>query len=168
MTGPFVVQGDGFVDLGLLGEVYVYGLTLAEAEERIAVQMNDAARQQHPESKEKYRVSVRLANGQSKYYYVLGTVANPGRFKAGGNETVLDAILQAGLEAEQLAGEGLPGSSACAGRRRPGLQDRLVRHQGPRRHADQLSALSRRSGRGSRHQAPGLDQELAGQLNGRI
>ncbi len=44
-TGPFVVQADGFVDLGLFGEVYVYGLTLSEAEERIAVQLNDAARE---------------------------------------------------------------------------------------------------------------------------
>lgn len=102
MTGPFIVQGDGFVDLGLFGEVYVYGLTLSEAEERITVQMNDSSRVLHPESKEKYRVSVRLANNQSKYYYVLGTVANPGRFKAGGNDTVLDAIVQAGLKPNSL------------------------------------------------------------------
>jgi polysaccharide export outer membrane protein len=102
MTGPFIVQGDGFVDLGLFGEAYVYGLTLAEAEERLTVQINDSSRVLHPESKEKYRVSVRLANTQSKYYYVLGTVANPGRFKAGGNDTVLDAIVQAGLKPNSL------------------------------------------------------------------
>lgn len=101
-TGPFIVQADGFVDLGLFGDVYVYGLTLPEAEERIAVQLNDAARQQKPESTEKYRVSVRLTNGQSKYYYVLGTVANPGRMKASSNDTVLDAILQAGLKSNSL------------------------------------------------------------------
>ncbi len=98
----FVVQGDGFVDLGWPGEVYVYGLTLAEAEERIAVQLNDTARAQNPQSKEKYRASVRLVNNQSKYYYVLGTVTNPGRFKAGGNDTVLDAIVQAGLKSNSL------------------------------------------------------------------
>jgi polysaccharide biosynthesis/export protein len=98
----YVVQGDGFVDLGLPGEVYVYGLTLAEAEERIAVQLNDKARDQNPQSKEKYRASVRLVNNQSKYYYVLGTVTTPGRFKAGGNDTVLDAIIQAGLKSNSL------------------------------------------------------------------
>ena len=38
----FVVQADGNVDLGFAGDVYVSGLTLAEAEERIAVQLNDA------------------------------------------------------------------------------------------------------------------------------
>lgn len=102
MPSPFLVRGDGFVDLGLFGEVYVYGLTLPEAEERIAVQMNDAARKLYPDSKEKYQVGVRLANSQSKYYYVLGTVTSPGRFKAGGNETVLDAILQAGLKSNSL------------------------------------------------------------------
>ena len=98
----YIVQGDGFVDLGWPGEVYVYGLTLAEAEERIAVQLNDTARQQNPQSKEKYRASVRLVNNQSKYYYVLGTVANPGKFKAGGNDTVLDAIVQSGLKSNSL------------------------------------------------------------------
>lgn len=98
----FVVQGDGFVDLGWPGEVYVYGLTLDEAEERIAVQLNDASCAQNPQSKEKYKASVRLVNNQSKYYYVLGTVTNPGRFKAGGNDTVLDAIVQAGLKSNSL------------------------------------------------------------------
>jgi polysaccharide biosynthesis/export protein len=102
MYTPFVVRSDGFVDLGLFGEAFVYGLTLPEAEERIAVQLNDTARRLNPESKETYLVSVRLANTQSKYYYVLGTVANPGRFKSGGNDTVLDAILQAGLKSNSL------------------------------------------------------------------
>jgi polysaccharide export outer membrane protein len=99
---PFVVQSDGFIDLGEFGEVYVYGLSLAEAEERIAAQVNDAARAKQPGNKEKHRVSVRLASSQSKYYYVLGTVTNQGRFKAGSNDTVLDAILQAGLKSNSL------------------------------------------------------------------
>jgi polysaccharide biosynthesis/export protein len=99
---PFVVHSDGSVDLGEFGEVHVYGLTLAEAEERIAAQVNDAARTTQPASKEKHRVSVRLASSQSKYYYVLGTVTTQGRIKAGGNDTVLDAILQAGLKPNSL------------------------------------------------------------------
>jgi polysaccharide export outer membrane protein len=101
-TGSYVVQGDGFVDLGLSGEVNVYGLTLPEAEARIAAHVNEAARAKDPRSQVKYSVSVRLASNQSKYYYVLGTVANPGRFKAGGNDTVLDAIVQAGLKSNSL------------------------------------------------------------------
>jgi polysaccharide biosynthesis/export protein len=98
----FVVQADGFVDLGLAGEVYAYGLTLPEAEERIRVQLNDHARAEDAKANPRYRVSVRLTAGQSKYFYVLGTVANQGRYKAVGNDTVLDAILQAGLKSNSL------------------------------------------------------------------
>jgi polysaccharide biosynthesis/export protein len=92
---PFVVQADGFVDLGLAGSVYVYGLTLAEAEERVAVQLNDHAREREGKPSQPYRVSVRLANNQSKYYYVIGAVTTQGRFKSTGGETVLDAIMLA-------------------------------------------------------------------------
>jgi len=98
----FTVQADGFVDLGLAGEAYVYGLTLPEAEQRIAVQLNDHARGEDARTNRHYKVSVRLATGQSKYYYVLGTVANQARYKANANDTVLDAILQAGLKSNSL------------------------------------------------------------------
>jgi polysaccharide export outer membrane protein len=98
----FVVGADGFVDLGLAGDVFVYGLTLPEAEERIAAQLNDSARREGARENPRSKVAVRLAVGQSKYFYVLGTVANPGRFKAVGNDTVLDAILQAGLKSNSL------------------------------------------------------------------
>lgn len=98
----FVVQADGSVDLGFAGDAYVSGLTLAEAEERIAMQLNDAARSQDPKPDKPYRVSVRLADNQSKYYYVLGTVTTQGKFKANGNDTVMDAILQAGLKSNSL------------------------------------------------------------------
>jgi polysaccharide biosynthesis/export protein len=98
----FTVQADGVVDLGFGGNVYVYGLTLAEAEERIATHLNGLP--QTPDSKPShpYQVSVRLANGQSKYYYVIGVVTTQGRFKVTGGETVLDAILLAGLRTNSL------------------------------------------------------------------
>jgi polysaccharide biosynthesis/export protein len=98
----FIVQADGNVDLGFAGDAYVSGLTLAEAEERIAVQLNEAARVQTPKPDKPYRVSVKLTTGQSKYYYVLGTVATQGKFKANANDTVMDAILQAGLKSNSL------------------------------------------------------------------
>ena len=87
---------------GIAGDVYVSGLTLVEAEERIALQLNDAARSQGTPPSQPYRVSVRLATGQSKYYYVLGAVATQGKFKSNANDTVLDAILQAGLKTNSL------------------------------------------------------------------
>jgi polysaccharide export outer membrane protein len=99
------VQQDGVVDLGFLGDVYVAGLTLEEAEHRIAQQAAEMDLRNDPEAPKKpprYRVSVRLANNQSKYYYVIGTVTTQGRFPIRGNETVLDAILQAGLRSNSL------------------------------------------------------------------
>jgi polysaccharide biosynthesis/export protein len=101
-TAAFFVQADGAVDLGFAGDVFVSGLTLAEAEERIAGQLNTFARARDPRDTTNYRVSVRLSNGQSKYYYVIGEVNTPGRVKVTGNELVLDAIVQAGLKSNSL------------------------------------------------------------------
>lgn len=102
-----VVQPDGFVDLGFAGDVFVAGLTLADAEERIAQHLAEQRKANNaeplgPDPNQKYEVSVRLANNQSKYFYVLGAVGNQGRFKCTGNETVLDAVLQAGLRSNSL------------------------------------------------------------------
>ena len=58
--------------------------------------------QQKQKIDQPYRVSVRLANAQSKFYYVMGAVTTQGRFPIKGNETVLDAILQAGLKSNSL------------------------------------------------------------------
>jgi polysaccharide export outer membrane protein len=98
----FVVQPDGSVDLGFVGDVYVAGMTLRQAEEQIAMQVAAQSRPNNGGTREPYQVSVRLANNQSKYYYVLGTVVSPGRVKTTGNETVLDAIVQAGLRSNSL------------------------------------------------------------------
>lgn len=95
------VQADGNVDLGFLGDVYVAGLTLDQAEQKIATALNQnaAARKERTG----YQVSVRLVNGtQSKYFYVLGTVTTQGKFPITGNETVLDAILTAGLRTNSI------------------------------------------------------------------
>jgi polysaccharide export outer membrane protein len=98
----FPVRADGAVDLGFAGDVFVVGLTLAEAEERIAAQLSGFAQASGAIPVPVYRVSVRLANNQSKYYYVIGEVNSPGRFKVTGNELVLDAIIQAGLKSNSL------------------------------------------------------------------
>jgi polysaccharide export outer membrane protein len=96
------VQQDGVIDLGFLGDVYVAGLTLEEVETKIAQQLTMKALQRNQKPAQPYRVSVRLANSQSKFYYVIGTVTTQGRFPIRGNETVLDAILQAGLRSNSL------------------------------------------------------------------
>ena len=96
-----VVRADGMVDLGFYGEAYVAGLTVREAELDLARQIAAAATQK--ELTEPVRVSVRLVSGaKSKQYYVLGAVNAPGAFPVTGNDTVLDAILAAGLKTYSL------------------------------------------------------------------
>jgi polysaccharide biosynthesis/export protein len=98
----FTVQSDGVVDLGFGGNVYVYGLTPIEAEQRIAAHLNGLPQTPDTKPSQPYQVSVRVANEQSKFYYVIGTVTTQGRFKVTGGETVLDAILLAGLRPNSL------------------------------------------------------------------
>ncbi|MHC5538767.1 polysaccharide biosynthesis/export family protein [Singulisphaera rosea] len=95
------VQSDGNIDLGFGGDVYVAGLTLQQVEQKIAQHLLTLNLADKP--KEPYHVSVRLVNGSSsKFYYVLGTVTTQGKFPSTGNETVLDAILAAGLRTNSL------------------------------------------------------------------
>ena len=90
------VQADGVVDLGFAGDVYLAGLTLSQAEMKVAEHLESIAAQKR--LKEPVEVSVRLVNGsQSKFYYVLGSVTTQGRVPIQGNEDVLSAILAAGL-----------------------------------------------------------------------
>jgi len=92
------VQADGNIDLGFLGDVYVAGLTLEEVEQKVAFQFAAYTRRST-----RVQVSARLVNGtQSKSYYVLGTVTTQGKFPVTGNETVLDAILTAGLRSNSM------------------------------------------------------------------
>jgi polysaccharide export outer membrane protein len=101
LTRTVVVRQDGVVDLGFYGEAYVAGLTVREAELDLARQIAGAADQK--EIKDPIQVSLRLVSGsKSKQYYVLGTVNAPGAFPITGNDTVLDAILAAGLKSHSL------------------------------------------------------------------
>ena len=75
--------------------------TLEQVEQKIAQHLTANAGSRPP--RQPYQVSVRLVNGsQSKFYYVLGTVTTQGRFPITGNDTVLDAILAAGLRTNSL------------------------------------------------------------------
>jgi polysaccharide export outer membrane protein len=96
-----VVQSDGNIDLGFAGSVYVAGLKLEEVELKIAQHLMARAGSSPPSRP--YQASARLVNsGTSKCYYVIGTVTTQGRFPCTGNETVLDAILTAGLRSNSL------------------------------------------------------------------
>ncbi len=95
------VRPDGVVDLGFYGEVTVAGLTIPQAELKMAAQMTALAAQKN--ITDPVQVSVRLVDGgRSKVYYVIGTVTTQGSYPITGSETVLDAILKAGLKSNSL------------------------------------------------------------------
>lgn len=97
ITTP-TVQQDGVIDLGFFGEVYVAGLTLPQIERKIEITLHRHVQERNLKLDQPIQVSVRLVNGSaSNSYYVLGTVTTQGKFPITGNETVLDAILAAGL-----------------------------------------------------------------------
>jgi polysaccharide export outer membrane protein len=99
----FVVRSDGILDLGFAGDVYVAGLTLTQVEQKIAQHFDADAAARGERKRGSHEVSARLVNGsQSKFYYVLGTVSNQGKFPITGNDTVLDGILAAGLRSNSL------------------------------------------------------------------
>jgi len=100
-SGSATVQSDGNIDLGFLGQVYVAGLTLSQVEQKIGLFL--ASQPEKTKLKSVPEVSVRLMNGgASKYYYVLGTVSGQGKYPCTGNDTVLDAMLLAGLQRNSL------------------------------------------------------------------
>ena len=102
-TSTLVVRADGMVDLGFYGDAYVAGLTLEQAELKIAQHLAAASAQRRSPIKGTIEVAARLVNGRdSKRYYVLGTVTQQNSFPLTGSETVLDAILTAGLRSNSL------------------------------------------------------------------
>ncbi len=111
ITGEHLVRPDGKVSLGFYGEVYVTGLTIAQAKEKIVIHLRDYLTDRalglttFKEDTQKYEdvhpsktpyVFVDVAAYNSKVYYVQGDVGSPGRLPITGNETVLDAINYAG------------------------------------------------------------------------
>src|SRR5262245_36466780 len=90
IVGQHLVAPDGTVNLGTYGQVYVAGMTIAEATAAIDKHLTDYL--------ESPQVSVDVFAYNSKVYYVITEGAGFGdniqRFPVTGNETVLDAISQ--------------------------------------------------------------------------
>jgi polysaccharide export outer membrane protein len=110
ITGERLVRPDGTITLGFYGDVYVAGLTVREIKEKVIIHLRkhlkddtlgligidgDGNAIEIPPS-ESDRVFVDVAAYNSKWYYIEGDVAAPGRLPITGNETVLDALNFAG------------------------------------------------------------------------
>ncbi|MGL4550525.1 MAG: polysaccharide biosynthesis/export family protein [Gemmataceae bacterium] len=97
LGGPALVRPDGTIGLGPLGSVFVAGMTIDQAKERIA----RVVQTQRPNDEldvilKQFKVDVAAFN--SKFYYVVSDGAGYGaqitRVPITGNETVLDALAQ--------------------------------------------------------------------------
>ncbi len=83
------VQPDGKITLDLLGEVSIVGMTAKE----IAAKLEVLASRYYVDPK----VSVRIAEYASKKFYVTGQVLSQGPRIYTGRDTLLDAVLQSGV-----------------------------------------------------------------------
>ena len=88
---------DGTINLGIYGQVYVAGMTVAQAREAVANVLKERLKLEGDPTRV---VSLEVAAYNSKVYYVItdggGYGQQVARFPATGNETVLDAMAQVG------------------------------------------------------------------------
>lgn len=111
ISGERLVKPDGKISLGFYGEVFVAGLTSEEIKDKIVLHLRKYLPDEvlglteidpkdgsikEIEPRESNRVFVDVTAYNSKFYYVQGDVAAPGKMPITGNETVLDAINYAG------------------------------------------------------------------------
>lgn len=83
------VAETGKINLPLVGEVEVAGLTRTELEKRLAELLGDKLLQ-NPQ------VTVSIIEVQSRRVFVLGAIRNPGPYQLPGRQTLLHAIAEAG------------------------------------------------------------------------
>ncbi|MDG3004594.1 sigma-70 family RNA polymerase sigma factor [Paludisphaera mucosa] len=111
ISGERLIRPDGRITLGFYGDVSVAGLTIREAKGKIVLHLrkflgDDVLGLFEPDPKtgertsvdprDSARVFVDVTTYNSKKYYVLGSVKNPGGIPVTGSETVLDAVYFAG------------------------------------------------------------------------
>jgi polysaccharide export outer membrane protein len=92
------VQTDGTVNLPLLGEVPVAGLTVAEAQRKVTTLL---AR----DYLVKPQVEIRVREYQSQAVTVLGEVNNPGRKVLKGRTRLIDVLVESGGFTPRASGE---------------------------------------------------------------
>jgi polysaccharide biosynthesis/export protein len=111
ISGERLVRPNGTINLGFYGDLHVRGLAPAQAKEKIVLHLRrwlpdevlglneiDPVNEKRiaiaPQNSNRVVVDITAFN--SKFYYVHGEVATPGRLPHTGNETVLDVVQYAG------------------------------------------------------------------------
>ena len=113
-----IVGPDGKIYFNVLPGVDVWGLTLAQARERIVQEMQKFVREAQP-------VSLTLLSADSQRIWVLGRLNKPGVYRLGGPMTLLEAISEAGGPSPASAFATMTGSTSrnVAGASRTGATD---------------------------------------------
>jgi polysaccharide export outer membrane protein len=88
LSGDFVVDGTGFVQLPLIGQVKAAGLSIREFETEVANALRNGQYLKDP------RVSVEVVNYRP--FYIIGEVNKPGEYPYVNDMSVLNAIALAG------------------------------------------------------------------------
>jgi len=112
ISGERLVGPDGTMVLGFYGKLHVRGLTIEQVKVKLIKHMRrfltddilgmyevdpgTGGIHNMIDAKDSDRVFVDVTAYNSKNYYVLGDVAQPGKLPSTGNETVLDALQYAG------------------------------------------------------------------------
>lgn len=90
VSGIYPVNSEGKIQMDLVGDVYVAGLTKKEIEAKIATLIKGFV--------DKPSINVNIQEYRSKIYYVIGEVGHPGKFfMRSENITVREAVVEAGL-----------------------------------------------------------------------
>lgn len=89
LPGDQPVQPDGSINLGEFGRLQVAGQTIESVQSTVQTLIETKKPDCGP-------MTVRLVDWQSKKFYVLGEVNSPGSYQLDGDETVLDALVEAG------------------------------------------------------------------------
>ncbi len=111
-----VVGPDGKIYFNVLPGIDVWGMTLAQARERLVREMQQFVREPQP-------ISLTLLGAESQRIWVLGRLNKPGIYRLGGPMTLLEAIAEAGGPSPASAFATMSGSVGLAGSARQGATD---------------------------------------------
>ncbi|MFO0982103.1 MAG: polysaccharide biosynthesis/export family protein [Planctomycetota bacterium] len=85
IQGAYTIQPDGVINVPLLGQVFIAGMTIDDIKEVLNTRYRDIITTAD--------VFVDITRSQSKRYYVVGEVARPGIHPFKGDETLFDVVL---------------------------------------------------------------------------
>jgi polysaccharide export outer membrane protein len=88
LSGPFALDGEGYVAVPLVGEILAAGLTTRQLEDQIELRLTDGGYLIEPQ------VGVSLLTYRP--FYVLGEIARPGSYEFRDGMTVINAVALAG------------------------------------------------------------------------